>query len=540
MITKHKYWLFLVLLSVATLIYSCANQGNLSGGERDEEPPALLSVYPPNGTLNSYPSEIEFVFNENIDLEDINNNLLVSPVLENKPEVKQKSQSFTILIADTLLENTTYTFNFGNSITDLNEGNEIKGFTYVFSTGPEIDKGRLSGSVIDATTGNLPDDVESLWAILYSADSFTDTTLQTTTPNYVSPIQEDGSFLFQNIAEKTYHLYILRDNNFNYYYDLPNEAIAFRDSTIVVDSNEQVLAESLPYFVEEDTIGKVLKVNRHKNSFSLETNLSGRQLLFRDSLDQIENYPVDFFDDSVRFWLPPDIPENELYVFQDTLAIDTIQTNAFSGEDLDSSLSVKMVNATNFSFQKQLFVQASKPFADSINNERITLLEDSLFVAGGVFLKRDSVQTNRLLIDQKWQFGKEYSLTFDDSTFQSVYGQYSDSLSVTFQAPAKSDLGGINIQLDSTLNFNQLIVQLYQGDDLMEERVTDNYEPLLFDNLSSGNYQIQVIVDENKNGEWDTGSFLSKRQPEQIIRYDQDIRVTSSWTIDVPITSFSP
>ena len=49
------------------------------------------------------------------------------------------SKFITIKINDTLQPNTTYSFNFGQSIADNNEGNPFNQFKYVFSTGDHID-----------------------------------------------------------------------------------------------------------------------------------------------------------------------------------------------------------------------------------------------------------------------------------------------------------------------------------------------------------------------------------------------------------------
>ena len=53
-------------------------------------------------------------------------------------------------VEDTLQENTTYSFNFGQSIVDFNEGNPNDYLSYVMSTGPFIDSLQMAGIVDDA------------------------------------------------------------------------------------------------------------------------------------------------------------------------------------------------------------------------------------------------------------------------------------------------------------------------------------------------------------------------------------------------------
>ena len=49
------------------------------------------------------------------------------------------SKYIEIKLLDSLKPNTTYSFNFGQSITDYNEGNPYSQFKYVFSTGNYVD-----------------------------------------------------------------------------------------------------------------------------------------------------------------------------------------------------------------------------------------------------------------------------------------------------------------------------------------------------------------------------------------------------------------
>ena len=55
-----------------------------------------------------------------------------------------------IEIKNKLRENSTFTFNFGSSIVDYNEGNPLPFLNYTFSTGNYIDSLKISGFVKDA------------------------------------------------------------------------------------------------------------------------------------------------------------------------------------------------------------------------------------------------------------------------------------------------------------------------------------------------------------------------------------------------------
>ncbi len=92
--------------------------------------------------------KIVLVFNEYVQLDNIQQNLIVSPNPKNVPFIDSKLKTVTIRLKDSLEPNTTYSINFGNALKDVNEGNASKRFTYIFSTGSHIDGNIISGKVL--------------------------------------------------------------------------------------------------------------------------------------------------------------------------------------------------------------------------------------------------------------------------------------------------------------------------------------------------------------------------------------------------------
>ena len=144
----------------------CAQIGAPTGGPRDSLPPELVNALPKLMTTNFKGNKITLNFNEYIDVQDVSNNLLVSPLPKTNPIIDYKLKTVTVKLKDSLIDNTTYTINFGNAIKDNNEGNPFKNFTYVFSTGKTIDSLQISGNVIIAQTGKAD---STIIALLYSA-----------------------------------------------------------------------------------------------------------------------------------------------------------------------------------------------------------------------------------------------------------------------------------------------------------------------------------------------------------------------------------
>ena len=142
-------------LSSILQLEGCANIVPPGGGPRDSLPPYLVAAKPHDSSLNIQPKEILIAFNEFIVSSSIQENLVVSPSLKMVPLVDAKLNMLKVRIMDTLLPNTTYSLEFGNSIKDVNEANIAKNFTYVFSTGDHLDTGTLNGTVTLAETGKI-------------------------------------------------------------------------------------------------------------------------------------------------------------------------------------------------------------------------------------------------------------------------------------------------------------------------------------------------------------------------------------------------
>ena len=227
----------------------CAQIGAPTGGPRDSLPPILVSSNPKLLSTNFSGNKISLVFDEYVDVQDIQNNVLVSPFPKTNPLVEFKLKTVTVKLKDTLLPNTTYAINFGNAIRDNNEGNPFKNFTYVFSTGNTIDSMNLSGKVTIAETGKKD---STIIVMLYR--DVDDSAVQKRKPNYITHLDSSGNFNFTNLSEGRYKLYALLDGDGGKTYNSKTELFAFADSEIVVSNNTP--AVDLYAYAEEKDVKK--------------------------------------------------------------------------------------------------------------------------------------------------------------------------------------------------------------------------------------------------------------------------------------------
>ena len=192
---KRIYILSLLAFTLAVVL-SCAKQGYPSGGPKDEKPPVVLSTTPANGSLNFGEKQFSIAFDEYVNIKDAENNILVSPPMNTKPEYTTKGRSVVVKLKDTLMPNTTYLFQFKEGIVDFNEGNPLPSFEYVFSTGSSIDSMTLRGQVLDAFTLKPFSQVVTVMAYGESqmADTLGDSIVAKVQPMYATRTDKEGNF----------------------------------------------------------------------------------------------------------------------------------------------------------------------------------------------------------------------------------------------------------------------------------------------------------------------------------------------------------
>jgi len=237
--------LFLISLLVVLLL-NCAKISSPSGGQRDKKPPVVVKSNPLNGARNFRGKKIEIEFNEYVVLDNINDKFMVSPPMKKKPRVFIRGKNVDIEFDDKLKDSTTYTFYFQDAIRDLNEGNILQNYQFVLSTGQVIDSLSVTGNIYNASDLEVPD---KTIAIMYR--ELADSAVEKHLPEYISRLDPTGYFRINNIRPGTYRLFRLADGDNSKNYNLPDEAFAFMDSIIVINSEKNYIP---PPVIIKDTI----------------------------------------------------------------------------------------------------------------------------------------------------------------------------------------------------------------------------------------------------------------------------------------------
>lgn len=226
--------------SLCLLLTGCANRGiGPQGGPKDTIPPVVVKETPANGFTHFAEKKIEILFNEYLQLDNVQTNLLVSPPQQVPPEVKAQGKKVVITLQEDLKDSTTYTLDFGNSICDYTEKNPIRGYQYTFTTGDRIDSLEVYGLVVNS------EDLNPVSGVLVGLHSnLSDTAFSTLPFTRIARTDSLGGFGVRNLRGGQYRLYALQDLSRDYLYQ-PGEGLAFADSLVVPEYEVEVVRDTI-------------------------------------------------------------------------------------------------------------------------------------------------------------------------------------------------------------------------------------------------------------------------------------------------------
>ena len=233
--------LFLPFYLLAFLLFvACARMGSPDGGWYDDDPPVVIGSEPADQSTNVKAKKITILFNEYIKLEDATNKVIVSPPQLEMPEIKAAGKKIVVELQDSLKENTTYTIDFSDAISDNNEGNPMGSYTYSFSTGNQIDTLEVSGYVLNA---NNLEPIKGISVGLY--DDLADSAFKTKPMMRISRTDSRGHFVIKGIAPGTYRAFALQEMDGDFRFSQRSEMIAFNHKSFVPGSKPDVRIDTV-------------------------------------------------------------------------------------------------------------------------------------------------------------------------------------------------------------------------------------------------------------------------------------------------------
>ena len=521
-----------VLLIV--VINGCAKRGSPTGGPVDSIPPVLINASPKINSTNFDSKEIRLTFDEFVELDKVDEQLIISPPL-NKSSYEVKplngvTKKVFLEFIDSLETETTYSINFGNSIKDNNEGNPLTFFSYTFSTGETIDSLYVRGNISDAFDKET-DDYISIH--LYRIDSiFNDSIIYNNRPTYISNSLDSTSYQFKNIKEGKYLILALKDIDNNYFFDPFYDKIGFIDSLITLPRDSII---NFKLFKEETSLiwDKPHFINSEKIGFGYYGKLDLKNIEIESSIPDSVNYTYtkENEKDTLIFWLSKNSFDslNFNLIEKDTTKLVTVKFDRAKDTLIDSlSISPKTANIIHL---KETFKLSSNIPLKNIEDSLITIRDiDSLIVPFTT-----SINDNLDQIDIEFEVSPSdnYRVFILPEAIKDVRGVSNDTLQYNVVSQSLEDYG--NVYLDVIRNSNsKFILQLIDsnGDVIRVFKNVNQDATYNFNYVRPGKYIFRLIEDANNNDKWDTGNYLKKIKPENVYYFSNELEVRANWDLN--------
>ena len=520
---------------------SCAKRGSITGGLKDTLAPVLVSSDPENYSTNFKGSTITLNFDEYVKLKNANKQLIISPPLKSEPLITPSTASrfIKLEIRDTLQPNTTYSFNFGQAITDNNEGNALNQFKYIFSTGDHIDSLKLNGRIKDAHEKYVDNFVS---VMLYEInDKFTDSTIYKQFPRYITnTLDSMRTFQFENLKEGKYLLVALKDKGANNKFNPKDDKIGFLKNYITIPTDTvyelELFKEVLPLktFKPIQASGnRLLLPYEGKQDFKN----SKPKIVLKNGNEVLETIVTQFpKKDSLQVWYKP--------IKADSLSMEVEKDQyrkkfSFKIKALKKdTLNIKAVQNGQIDFRERFTLETETPLV-KFDKSKIRLVnKDSVAVE---YTTEYDEFDQKLYIDFKREPLSKYNFIFLPGALTDFYEKTNDTLSYKLSTKEYEDYGNMVLNLQNVKRF-PIIVEITnkKGDNVIASEYSTGETTIKFNLLVPEEFTVRIIYDDNKNKVYDTGSFINKTYSEEVFYYQKGIDVRANWDVDQTIDSSVP
>ncbi|MBL0294422.1 MAG: Ig-like domain-containing protein [Saprospiraceae bacterium] len=521
----HKISPFLFLFGVL-MLQNCAQVGTIAGGSKDITPPQILvKKSSPNGQKNFKPKQLNFYFDEWVKLNNPVQNIIISPPIKQTAKIDVVNKGIKMLFEEGIWdEATTYKIAFNNAIQDINESNAIKDFNFIFSTGTQIDSGKIIGRVID-WYNKQP--IANTAVILY--EDMSDSAVFKSQPKYFVTAEKDGSFSFSNLPNRPFKVYAFQDENQNKKWDSLIEKIGFLSQTIQVKDSIINLGEI--WLAKQKSVrGVGLKIYTPKGKalITYDQNIKVDSIVSANK-NIFFNYQVT--KTKIRFEFKSDtLLNNKFLIYFNDGTKDSIDVMVYPIRELKSNIYLDPDNTYLLGNPINII---SDFIVDSIRSNLVILNDSSRQVAMDLGETKYSIEIKSLPIGDSIS-----TLVIPAGNLLFQNKMINDSVKFLLKPIKLEDYGNIGIKLNCENSKLPLIIQIIKNEKeiVHEWNIFDKKKELILTSkpLEKANYKIIVIEDENNNGIWDGVSIFQKKVPERIFQKAID-NFKPNWEINISL-----
>ena len=552
MAKKSKLVFRVITIGALILFTRCANQLPPGGGEPDTTPPQVLELFPVNGTTNFHENYFELTFSEYVDKRSVQDAIFISPALEKTLIYDWSGKTLTVNFQDTLKQNTTYTVSIGTDVKDVNNGNKMaESFTFAFSTGNKIDKGKISGRVYGVNS-------EGVMIFAYkSTDTEIDPGKQN--PDYISQVGKNGKFILLGLTDGNYNIFAVRDKFRDGKYQKNEDEFGVQFKIIELNDKFNEMNDVDFFMTKEDTISPKISnvLMRDRNHLLVE---------FTDKIDSTKLSAANFFlfdSTANKKVLPAYIYKGDAKPYQFYIGLtDTLEKKdgwvLISQGIIDYNSNISAEERNSITVKNDRDTVALKPIrvsgelpAGKVDYEdakitlalndavEITTLKNKLILQdakGGLYpfeLKRIDDAAFNVLILSKLKQSTEYTLKLDLKNYYDFSGNKVDSLFQNkFTTANELDFSGASGTV-STNDTTQTMVILESAETIKRtyQQKVDGKKKFDFKKVVPGKYLVWSFKDKNKNSKYDFGTIIPFKHSEEFKYYPDTLNLRARWPV---------
>lgn len=527
-------YLLLFVISIS-FIFSCARRGRPTGGPIDEDRPIMVKAVPDFGSTNFSSDEIKIYFDEYIKLKNFNSQFIVSPPLKYPPIITPQgtpSKFITIKIKDTLLENTTYTFNFGQSVIDNTEGNILDNFKYIISTGDYIDSLKVSGTIKDARELEINEDIV---VMLYEInDEYNDSIIFDQKPMYVGALKDSIHFEITNIKAGDYALVALNDVSKNYKYNPKGDKIGFYKDIVTAPTTDTtynlvLFNEILPFRLPK----KPMEANKGHLLFAYEGNADSLKVepYSKTGIDFSSFANFDKVKDTLHYWFTGYERDSIEFIVKNKGFLDTVNVK-LREENIDSLVLSQGIRSV-LDLRDTLNMTTNIPVS-KVDTSKINFLDiDSVKVA---YMYNLNSSKNKLYLEFEKKHDSKYTLQALPGTVTDIFGVQNDTLNMNFSTKRPANYSSIYVNLMNVKQYPIIVDLINERGNIEASFYAESQHEIKFVNISPSRYMVRITYDTNANKKWDTGNYLNKEQPEEVYYFTTIIEAKANWEVNETLT----
>jgi uncharacterized protein (DUF2141 family) len=545
-ITMKKLNSIFMIMSLL-FFFQCANQQMPPGGPKDKTPPEIINIYPPDGTLNFNDDHFEIEFSEYIDKLSLLNALFISPEIK-RIDYDWSGTSVEITFDDTLRENTTYTVSIGSEVKDLNNKNPMAtAVNFTFSTGPEIDSGKIGGMVY----GN---DLSGTMVFAYlKADTFANPV--TEKPINVTQVGKNGNYQLMGLKKGEYRIFAVKDENGNRLYNIGEEAYGVISEPVILNDSVTEISGINFKMTKEDTvapfISNITMTDRYHFSVEYSEFLDPSEFFAQNFclVDTLNNHKV-----KVKYYFQGNKKKFEYFL----VIADTLPSNGnyvliakniydkFGNRNPYDKFEITLNEKPDTLFPK------IKPIVTPYKENKIDYLNPYFTIVFSDAISSDSLNNSLILDKYDWEIKKvtdakfivkilsdikpatEIDFKIDRSKITDAAGNKIDSLqSFKINTLTGRELTGLSGKVEFAENIQNMVVVINgcssSGSEYRTKVKRDS--SYSFERILPDKYTIWMFDDKNNNGKFDYGKISPFQFSEKFFTYPDTLLLRPRWPV---------